>query len=333
MVEGHHDASTWYRVSAISQAMRRRKVLLANVTRSKSIALPTIIFLISTLAFLQLPGAGSPGSQSSGKQIEVSVKQLPSPLLEAAKQVTEKLQVPVSYEEPDWIAESDLMRVIDTPDVRGRTPEAIARIDPKIKVPGPGTIEARAVLRAGMDKVQLAGQLLRACLEDHAKHGNPGKFQLVSLNNYGYSIVPTEVLDKSGKWTSAYSPLDARISFPRGKRLLGPTLEMISQAISRSTGKRLDLGIYDLPGIFTIYDVATSDSGADNEVARDVLARTLREMKVEYRPTLMMSWHLMYRIERNRNQAPDLLKFTSHISKNDDGRSEAIYWPEESISR
>ena len=223
------------------------------------------------------------------------------------------------------------MRFVDTPLARARPPELRARIDPNIKVPGAGTIQARTQLREGEDRFQLAGQLLQDCLEVHARCESPGRFKLVRLDNYGYSIVPTEVRGKSGEIVSASSPLDARISFPRAKRYLGPTLELITQAISKSTGEKIEADVHSLPGINTIYDVALTNSGADNEVAREVLARTLREMTEEYRPSLMMSWNLERSFDHDQNKVARLCSSLYKLHTHQCGRNQrsGVHWPDQ----
>jgi hypothetical protein len=302
-----------------------------------------VVICISATLYLGQPqtGGGAGGSLAvaearnksnipQDKEITVSVNQQSNPLLDAARQVAEQLEIGVSFEEPEWLADGDLMRYVDTTEAQARPPEVRARLDPNVKIQGAGTIQSHGLLRAGQDRFELAGQLLQNCLDDHARRGNPGRFKLVRLDNYGYSIVPTEVRGKSGEWVSAPSPLDTRISFPRAKRNLRPTLELISQAISKSSGEKIEPDIYRLPGINDIYSVAVTSSGAGNEVAREVLARALREMTVELGSSLLMSWHLESRLDHDRNpDAPAyVLRFTSFIHTNPDGTRESVYWPD-----
>ena len=247
-----------------------------------------------------------------------------------AAQISQQLSIAVSYEEPAWLSDAELMRYVDTPDIRTRPPEVIARIDPKLKAALIGTVEAKANLQPGQDEVQLAGLLLQESLEYHAKRGNPGRFKLVRLDDYGYSIVPTHVRGKTGQLVPVSSPLDVRISFPHQKRSLASTLVLIAQAISKKSGEDLEADIFNLPGINSIFDVANANIGADKEIARDVLARTLREMHMynDAEPGPMMTWQLIRRMNKVPGFSKDYaLRFELVTHLDTQGRSEILHWP------
>jgi hypothetical protein len=261
------------------------------------------------------------------QEVAISVIQQSNPLRKVAEQISHQLRLPVAFEEPAWVADSDLMRFIDTPEGRARPPELIAKGDEKVRVPALGWVEAHTVLRTGQDPFQIAANFLQDCVADHARRGNAGEFKVVTVGNYGFSIVSTHVRGKEGQWVSIVSPLDSKISFPVRERSLGNTLDLIAKAISDTTGENVRANT-SLPGINDIFTVARSQIGAQNETARDILGKTLREMSVEFGPTPMIWWNLKYEIDHKPTQAAYVLTFEVVNYTDSGGRFTAANWPE-----
>jgi len=262
------------------------------------------------------------------KEVTVSVIQKSNPLQKAAEQISQQLRLPVAFEEPAWVADSDLIRFVDTPEIRAsRPPELIARTNPNVRVAAIGSIEAHTILQDGQDQFQIAANLIQDCVSDNAHRGNAGDFKVVKIGNYGFSIVPAQVRGARGQWQSVLSPLDSRISFQTGDRSLGNTLELIAKAISDTTVERVRADISS-PGVNSIFSTARTQIGAQNEIARDILGKTFREMSVAFGPTPMMWWNLEYQIDHKSTQAAYVLRFNLVNYTDDDGRFKEVNWPE-----
>jgi hypothetical protein len=259
--------------------------------------------------------------------VVVAVTDESNPLLKVADQVSQQLRVPIAYEEPAWLAASDFIRQVDSPEIQARfSPAVIAKIDPAIRVAALGTVSAKAALHEGQDAMQVAADILQESLSDHSHRGNPGIFKLVSIGGYGYSIAPEQIRNGQGQWISFQSPLDARISFPTQDRPLEVTLQLIAKAVSEATREKVQADTQAV-GLSSVYDVAKTHIGAQNEVARDVLARTFREMTVPNRPTPMMWWNLEYLIGHKPNNDAYRLSFKTVYYLTPDRHLVFVNWP------
>jgi len=276
--------------------------------------------------------------------VVVAVTDESNPLLKVADQISQQLRLPIAYEEPAWIADSDLISQVDVPAIRERhlpndlislldipgireKANVAPTLDPKVRVAGLGTVSAKSTLREGQDAMQVAADLLQSSLSDHANRGNPGIFRLVSVGGYGFSIVPEQIRGEQGQWVSTMSPLDARISFPAKDRTLGATIDLIASAVSEATGIKVQASIR-LLGITSIFEVARTPVGAQNEVARDVLAKAFREMRLgEGRPVPMMWWNLEYLIGHESNKYAYRLKVQTVYYVTPETAINEVYWP------
>jgi hypothetical protein len=109
--------------------------------------------------------------------------------------------------------------------------------------------------------------LLQAILNQHERNGNPGRFKIVDTEN-GMVIVPTATRDSTGTFVPDQSVLDQRISFPEvSSTSIGVLLTAFCKALSAATGKH----VYTHVG----FGNTQARIGANNEVARDALARML----------------------------------------------------------
>jgi hypothetical protein len=94
--------------------------------------------------------------------------------------------------------------------------------------------------------------------------------------------VVDQVEEESGRKVKQVPPFDVRISFPTKDRTLQETLDLIY--LSVSTAARVKLG-----GLSDVRSPTRVQLGADNEIAREVLAKALR------RPGgTRMSWSVRY---------------------------------------
>jgi hypothetical protein len=111
--------------------------------------------------------------------------------------------------------------------------------------------------------------VIQAVISSYEARGNAGQFTVVRFGENEFSIVPTKAEDKAGRLVDQVSPLDLKISFPEDERSLPATVDLISQAI-RVRPIRFDSS----PETYS--RAPRVRVGAENETARDVLARALR---------------------------------------------------------
>ena len=184
------------------------------------------------------------------------------PLEVASQLLSQKLGVPISYEEAAWLSEKDIVRASDLPSNVG-----ITSPNQTTRVPKGGTISITVSPASRANIVATA----QNAIDTHRRNKNPGEFKIVRFGDEEYSIVADFAEDARGTIVRQNNPLDQRISFPEADRTLTETLELIYRSAGTAAHS-------------TIVRVAPSPSksldrvilGARNEVARDVLARALR---------------------------------------------------------
>jgi hypothetical protein len=190
----------------------------------------------------------------------------PRPLQQAAELLQRKLGVPISYEDPVWASSRDTVQASKLPGNQ----ELLAR-HPNWKgnlVPRGGRVTV-VVPTTPQVKESNPAYVIEAVLSTDDARGNSGQFTLVRFGENEFSIVPTKAEDKAGRLVNQVSPLDLKISFPDDERSLPATVDLISQAI-RVRPIRFD-------NSSEAYSRAPRIRvGAENETAREVLARALR---------------------------------------------------------
>jgi hypothetical protein len=204
----------------------------------------------------------------------------PRPLAEAAEILTNGYGVPISYEDVSAYAdESDLADITDFlrshPDSKTLSPRA-GRLMVTFDAPtAPSLI--RPATSANVSKA------LETLLRQHESNGNPGRFNIIETAA-GLAVVPVATRNSLGIFVSDHSPLDLRISFPEVDTGADSGLRAFSEALGAASGKRIKL----LDSLFTM-DVKI---GANNEVARDVLARLLTGLRNRSGPAPKLAWTL-----------------------------------------
>jgi hypothetical protein len=201
------------------------------------------------------------------------------PLEVAAELLSRKLGVTISFEEAAWISTRDTVRAADIPGNEGVTSINHPRGP---LVPRTSTVTI-TVPPTGPEKRALGpSRIVQTTLDYHSSSKNPGDYRLVQVSESEYSIVVDQVENEAGNKVKQLSPLDIRISFPERVRTLQETLDLIYQ--SAGSAAHVKLGAF-----FEYRSAASIRLGANNEVARNVLANALR-MPGRNR----MSWSLRY---------------------------------------
>jgi hypothetical protein len=201
------------------------------------------------------------------------------PLELAAQLLSRKLGVAVSFEEAAWMSSRDVVRAADIPGNEGVTSDNHPRgpLVPRMSMFTMIVPTTRAAKEATGP-----ARIIENALYSHSTAKNPGEYRLVRLSESEYSIVADQVEDESGRKVRQLSPLDVRISFPEKDRSPEETLNLIYQSVRAAANINLAV----------LTDDRSSTNirlGANNEVAREVLAKALR------RPgSRRLSWSVRY---------------------------------------
>jgi hypothetical protein len=189
----------------------------------------------------------------------------PRALAVAAQLLTQVLGVPVSYEDAIWKAGAD---------VTSWTPAIAARLNPSVGLSTRiGAREAMfdfAVPAAAERKYIPAESIVSSVIETYHRAGSPGEFKVIPFGMEEYSIAAEFAGDKDGRKVQQHRPLDERITFPAKKRSVSAAIDEICRTVTKAGG------ISVLNNVSINFSQVYTDIGADNEVARDVLAKVLR---------------------------------------------------------
>jgi hypothetical protein len=114
--------------------------------------------------------------------------------------------------------------------------------------------------------------VLNKIVADYNQSGNPGKFRVQKESGGRYAVIGAAIKDQSGDDRYISSILDTPISFPEESRGAVDTVNLILAEVSRKT----------LTELLLTSDFGTSplqrfrvDLGAQNELARDLIVKTL----------------------------------------------------------
>jgi len=229
------------------------------------------------------------------------------PIETAIELIQRKFGVAISYEGPEWVSKADLVEARDSrfPDWKGPL------------VPRDGILDL-VIPSAGQGKqVKTARMVIDEMLKSHAYHGNSGEFIVVQLREESFLIKADKAEDSNGGLTTQSSPLDVKISFPEEERTIAATLDLICLSI-RETGKgKINHPHIGAGGYFN----KKVRIGANDELARDVVARTL---KTPGGPKY--AWHVDYWPD---GKSFGLAAFAVQVEVDvPGGRTlETLYWP------
>jgi hypothetical protein len=191
----------------------------------------------------------------------------PRPLQRAAELLERKLGVPISYEDPVWASSKDTVLASKLPGNR----ELLARY-PNWKgnlVRRGGTVSVVVPTRSAATEVINPVYVIQGVISSYEAQGNSGQFTVVRFGENEFSIVSMKAEDKAGRLVDQVSPLDLKISFPEEERSLPATVDLIAHAI----GVR-PIRFDNSPESYS--RAPRVRVGAQNETAREVLARAVR---------------------------------------------------------
>jgi len=204
------------------------------------------------------------------------------PLDRVAELLERKFGVPVSYEEELLQYSGDMVFAADLPGNRAtvaKFPEWKGPLVPRL-----GVVELTVPPREILEKISDPTKYIQEAIDSHQGNHNPGGFKVLNLGAYGFSIVMNAVADKLGQFKPLEAPLDVLVSFPEKDRSLGETLELVSKAVAAAGRTPFGIGT---PGSESYFETTQVRIGAQNEPARNVIAKALRAPGQN-----MRSWNL-----------------------------------------
>jgi hypothetical protein len=196
------------------------------------------------------------------------------PVAEALLRLQDRYGWIITYEDPPYVHEDDVVDNTVVPD-----PSAPARraLDPKGRrlevgdLPDPG------------ERVDPGSLIRRVLAADAARVGGAGMFDLRRTDEM-WHVVPAQIRDREGRWVRVRAVLDAPLSITAEERSLHDLIEVICRAVSEETGFKIWKGTAPW-GYFQQRRVTL---GADQEPARTVLLRALGTTGRSW------SWRLLY---------------------------------------
>lgn len=212
------------------------------------------------------------------------------PLAQAAEQFEMRYGIPISYEDPNYVYDGDL--IDQTPPAYAQShpnaPTAPARVVPK-----GGSLVLRGDPKKQLSLFNAAADampMLQSLVDDHMKAGYPGQFKVIPSGD-GFDIVPMAVKNSAGTLVPDQSLLETRITLPELQRTADRTLDGICEAIRSNTGKNIGVGMNQFQSLYWVATV-----GANNEPARTVLERTLDGLHTNSSGAQIpkAAWSLMY---------------------------------------
>jgi hypothetical protein len=196
----------------------------------------------------------------------------PRPLAQLVSQLQEAYGFVVTYEDPPFASESDVVPVKNS---RASYRELIPRggaFAPAFAAPPPGATLAE---NAAMVE-NIIGQY-------HAT-GYPGKFRVI-VGKYALHVVPTAVTGRDGALTTMGSLLDTRVSIPAQEgRTLYDGLTAVFDAVGAATGQRISSATVPI----NLLKQSQMEAAFTRVPAREILEQAFHATGRQ------LSWRLLY---------------------------------------
>jgi hypothetical protein len=198
----------------------------------------------------------------------------PRPLAKAIEVLERKYGWIITYEDPRYIHESEVLDHT-APEFRGG----------KLRALGPkgGRLNLSSIIVDGAGKPDNPAVVLRKLLSLHDASGNAGRFSVKQTGKI-FHVVPTHIKDRKGQLVVQTSILDVAISLPEEERRGFETLDLICTAIGKAIKKEVIVGTVPL----NLFLNHRSQLGAAKKQAREVLMRAIQDINST------LSWQLLY---------------------------------------
>lgn len=249
---------------------RRQKYLLFLLCST------TIAIVIATIITVAGSGMHEPDKD------HVSVND-PRPVALAAETLEKKYGWIITYEDPPYIHESELVDV--TEKVRRDLDKFKPGQAPKVFIPKGWDLAFEYSIDPVTKRPGDSAAVVQELLDAYAIAGNPGVFRL-DRDGQRLHIVAVAVKGKDGVLVSRRSVFDAPITLPAQKRNGLELLDVFCSAVSQASGTRVVVGAAPL-SLFYRYQ---TESGTKDQRARDFLTHELDRMTNDVK----LSWRLLY---------------------------------------
>ncbi len=248
-------------------------------TKLKNIFYFTVALIATfTLTATSIPPSIIP-TRTEGRmnpQQKVSINH-PRPVAKAIEMLETKYAAVITYEDPRYMYEGDVLDKTD-PEYRRANPSGFRALAPR-----GGSLEIDFASFPATKRPEDITKAIQAILDSHATKSNVGRFRLKQTGRF-FHVIPTEVRDSSGKWISQGSILDTPITFPKQNRTGLKTIELITAVISQSTKMKVAVGMAPWTPLIKL----SVNLGSENEPARDILIRVFESLKID------LSWQLFF---------------------------------------
>jgi hypothetical protein len=187
-------------------------------------------------------------SETAGKVLIVANS--PRPVAQILDSFREKYGWAVSYEDPQFISELDLVDAEDP----GKT-----------KLPRGGVFSIE--FRSGAEEEPT----LQLVVDLYNRSNNPGRFELRKNEQRNFSVVGVEARDRHGQISHQRVLFDIPITLATRSRTASDTVRLICRQITAQRGVAVTVGVSPRK----VLDQTTLTVGGTNMSARDLLLRTL----------------------------------------------------------
>jgi len=252
-----------------------------------SVSLAAMLLLWSIHTVAQIPNGATVRSsllQRENIRVEKLTVDYGRPVAEAAAELEKRYGWVITYEDPIYVNDSEIADV--TLQVRRDLDKYKPGEAPKVLVPKAGKLSISLNVQSHTGKpVNAPEAVVRQLLNSNNRAGYAGRFRL-KMNGEIMHIIPTAYKSKSGALVRQQAVFDSVITIPSQDRTVLQSLELLCDAISRSTGVKVVLGT--IPD--NLFYHSRSRVGAKRETARDFLVRLLATANT----TVHLSWRLLY---------------------------------------
>jgi len=181
----------------------------------------------------------------------------PRPLAQILDALQVKYKWIVSYEDPQFTSQQDIVTVTSTGDTHMQLPSGgIFSIDFSAAAP-----DEEKTLRSMVDSY------------DHGK--NPGRFEVKKTAQGAFYLVGTAATDDKGHISAQQVVFDLPITIPAQERTITETLNLICQEISNRTHIQVTVGVSPR----SLLDHTNVKVGGNAVAARDLLVQSLAEVR------------------------------------------------------
>ena len=205
------------------------------------------------------------------------------PVLMAAEMLEKELGWVITYEDPPYVHETDLVDVTD--EVRKDSQKFKPGQAPRVLVPKGGELAFEFDIDPATEKPADPATVIQQLLDAYAFSGHPGIFRL-EKDGQRLHIIAAGVKNKDGVLVSHQSLLDTPITVTAQKRNGVELLNAICAAITQASGTRVVAG--GAPA--NLFFRSQTESGAGNQRARDFLTNELDRIG----GAAKLTWQLLY---------------------------------------